>query len=137
MRRINRYISVDGAFVSAPRQDKHERKLTIRLSENELKRLSDNAKASGLTKSAYLRIAACGYIPKAQPAADYFAMRRELNCIGNNLNQIAKVANSTGRIDSKFYREQVEKLDRAILEINNAVTQPERIPYGSYELVEN
>ncbi|MCH5186590.1 MAG: plasmid mobilization relaxosome protein MobC [Oscillospiraceae bacterium] len=105
--------------------------LTVRLSDKESEQLKKNIRRCGLTKSAYIRMAVCGYIPKEKPPLEYNRMIKELNSIGNNLNQIARVANTTGMIDTGFYNEQVVKLDRAVLEINAAVTEPERIIYGN------
>jgi len=68
-----------------------------------------------------------GYLPKASPPIAYHETIKELNYIGNNLNQIAKVANTTGIIDRNYYVEQSKKLESEILKINKAVVIPERI----------
>ena len=69
---------------------KRNHNLTVRLSDKELGQLEKNISRCGLTKSAYIRMAVCGYVPKEQPDPDYFKMMRELNAIENNLNQISK-----------------------------------------------
>lgn len=53
-------------------------------------------------------------------------MMKELNAIGNSLNQIAKVANSKGFINVKAYEENACKLNKFITEISKAVFVPER-----------
>ena len=47
--------------------------------------------------------------------------------IGTNLNQIAQKANVLNAIDVKRYDENVAKLNKAIVEITNAVMLPREI----------
>lgn len=97
------------------------KKLSLRLSEKEYKRITRRAKSCGLTKSAYVRQLIIGYKPKESPPADYFAMTRELKEIGNNMNQIAFMANATGLIDEAAYYENFIQLRDAVLHIEEAV----------------
>ncbi len=96
-------------------------KLTVRFSESEFKRISKRSSSCGLTKSAYVRQLVAGYKPKESPPADYFAMTRELKDIGNNLNQIAFMANATGLIDEAAYHENIIVLRDALRRIEQAV----------------
>ncbi|WP_369296850.1 plasmid mobilization relaxosome protein MobC [Acutalibacter sp.] len=98
------------------------KKLSLRLSEKEYKRIERQAKSCGLTKSAYVRQLIVGYEPKESPPADYFAMTRELKEIGNNLNQIVFVANATGLIDEAAYYENVIRLRDSLRRIEQTVT---------------
>ncbi|WP_369296329.1 plasmid mobilization relaxosome protein MobC [Acutalibacter sp.] len=77
------------------------------MSEKEYKRITRHAKSCGLTKSAYVRQLIVGYEPREAPPADYFAMTHELKKIGNNMNQLAFVANATGLINEAAYYENV------------------------------
>lgn len=97
------------------------KKLSLRLSEKEYKRITRRAKACGLTKSAYVRQLIVGYEPRESPPTDYFAMTRELKEIGNNLNQLAFMANATGLIDEAAYYENVIRLRDALRRIGKAV----------------
>lgn len=97
------------------------KKLSLRLSEKEYKRITRRAKSCGLTKSSYVRQLIIGYKPKESPPADYFAMTRELKEIGNNLNQLAFVANATGLIDEAAYYENVIHLRDSLRRIEKAV----------------
>ena len=58
-------------------------------------------------KSAYIRQRFHGYKPRGTPPADYYGMRQELCEIGNNLNQVAFMANATGLADEAAYYENV------------------------------
>lgn len=91
------------------------------MSEKEYKRITRRAKSCGLTKSAYVRQLIVGYKPRESPPADYFAMTRELKEIGNNLNQLAFVANATGLIDEAAYYENVIHLRDSLRRIEQTV----------------
>ena len=93
----------------------------FRLSEKEHKRLKRRAKSCGLSMSGYVRQIINGYKPRESPPADYFAMTRELKEIGNNLNQLAFVANSTGLINEAAYYEEVIRLRDSLRRIEKAV----------------
>ena len=98
------------------------KKLSLRLSEKEYKRITRRAKSCGLMKSAYVRQLIVGYEPKESPPADYFAMTSELKEIGNNLNQLAFIANATGLIDEAAYYENVIHLRDSLRRIEQTVT---------------
>lgn len=91
------------------------------MSEKEYKRITRHAKSCGLTKSAYVRQLIIGYEPRESPPADYFAMTRELKEIGNNMNQLAFMANATGLIDEATYYENVIHLRDSLRRIEKAV----------------
>ena len=97
----------------------------FRISESDNRLLADNAKACGLSKSAYLRKLLHGYKPKTLPPLDYVRMMKELKQIGNNLNQIAFVANSTGTIDRHEYHTMALLVRKKIREIEKGVLEPE------------
>lgn len=95
----------------------------FRISESDNRFLTENAKACGLSKSAYLRKLLHGHTPKTLPPVDYFRMVKELKRIGNNLNQIAYIANSTGTIDGQEYhamallvRQKIREMEKGVLE---------------------
>ena len=84
-------------------------------------------KKSGLSRSVYLRHLIKNLVPTDKPPPDYFSMMRKLNAIGNNLNQVAQKAHTLNVIDVRRYEENVVALDRAIIEITNAVMLPRKI----------
>ena len=101
-------------------------RIMLRLSDNEYKSLIKSSEKVGVPREVYLRMLIMGTTPKEKPTADFYNMTRELNAIGNSLNQIAKVANLKGFINVKAYEENVRKLNGFILEISKAVFTPER-----------
>ena len=93
----------------------------FRRSEKEHRRLKRRAKSCGLSMSGYVRQIINGYKPREAPPADYFSMTRELKEIGNNLNQLAFVANATGLIDEAAYYQEVIRLRSSLRRIEQAV----------------
>ena len=71
-------------------------KITFRLNAKEHQRLKKCVKKTGLSQETYIRTLLDGYVPKELPPPDYHGMMRELNAIGNSMNQIAARANATG-----------------------------------------
>ncbi len=69
-------------------------KICLRLNADEVQKLITNAKACGLTRTAYLRRLLNGYDLKPRPSAELEALRTEIHQIGNNINQIARKANA-------------------------------------------
>lgn len=106
------------------------RKRSIRtqvwLNQEENLRLQNNAKKTGLSRENYLRTLINGYVPRTLPPPDYHLMIKELHAIGNNLNQLAAKANATGNIDKTVFQYEANRLRKAVLDIQAAVTLPER-----------
>lgn len=69
-------------------------KICLRLNTDEAQKLITNAKACGLTRTAYLRRLLNGYDLKPRPSAELEALRTEIHQIGNNINQIARSVNA-------------------------------------------
>jgi hypothetical protein len=96
------------------------------LNDSESQRLHDNAKRTGLSQENYLRSLINGYAPKELPSVDFYNMIRELRAIGGNINQLAAKANTTGYVDEAGFEREAAYLRKAILEIQKAVTLPEK-----------
>ncbi len=98
--------------------------IKVRLNRKEAEGLEKRVKKSGLSREAYLRHLIGGSIPRDAPPPDYFAMMRELQAIGNNLNQIAQKAHVLEVVDVQRYDAAVRKLEDAIRSITDAVILP-------------
>ena len=102
--------------------------IKTRLSEKKGIKASDKAAvASERMQEAYIRTLLNGYSPKETPPLEYHRLIRELNAIGNNLHQIAARANATGFFLKEDYALNYRRLMEKVLEIQAAVTQPERL----------
>ena len=100
--------------------------IIVRLNHEEQQHLTQQVKKTGLSQEAFIRALINGYVPKALPPFDYYAMMKELHAIGGNLNQIAAKANTTGHIDKTVFQYEANRLRKAVLDIQAAVTSPER-----------
>jgi len=97
------------------------------LNEQEAERFNRLVQRSGLPREVYLRQLINGLVPTDAPPPDYFAMMKELRHIGVNLNQIAQKAHILNALDVKRYDDNVAMLNKAIVEITNAVMLPRKI----------
>ena len=78
-----------------------EKAILCWLNEKEYEHLKKQAGTSGLTVSALIRKLIMGQEIRQRPPAEMPELLRQMSAIGNNINQIAKVANS-----SKFVRQE-------------------------------
>ena len=68
--------------------------ICLRLSEAQAQKLRQDAKACGLSKTAYLRRLIVGAELKARPSQELRQLRTEIHHIGNNVNQLARKFNA-------------------------------------------
>lgn len=80
-------------------------KISVRLTEQEHKRLKTNAAACALKMEPYIRKLIAGSEVKARPSNEYVKLLREINAIGNNINQIAHIANAEQHISESKINE--------------------------------
>lgn len=76
-------------------------KQQIWLNQQEKNLLKEKAKKVGLTESEFLRSCIKGYKIKEQPTEEIKNFQRDITGIANNINQIARIANSSRYISNK------------------------------------
>ena len=86
---------------------KRTKALLVRVSPGEHRVLLERAKECGKGASTYMREVALGSVPRARPRRIEQQAIHQLARIGNNLNQLARVANATGRIELSRRLEKV------------------------------
>ena len=101
--------------------------IKCRFNREELYALNKRVKKSGLSRESYLRHIIGDCVPTDAPPPDYFAMIKELHHIGNNLNQIAQKAHALNVLDVKRYDDNIVMLNKAVVDITNAVMLPRKI----------
>ena len=77
---------------------KYPYRLELRLNETQIARLQSLASKSGLSMSAYVRRLIDGVLPQERPPFDFYLILSQLRYIGNNMNQLTRIAHATGRI---------------------------------------
>ena len=73
-------------------------KISVRLNDSEHRRLKKQSELSGLSGEALIRSLILSLDIRPIPPEQLAEILRQLSAIGNNINQIARVANGTGRI---------------------------------------
>ena len=92
----------------------------VRLSEKEKEHLKAQAAACALKMEPYIRKLIMGNIIRPRPPDEYVKLLREINAIGNNINQIAHIANAERHI-SKDKVEEVLNLQNDIMRLVRSV----------------
>lgn len=101
--------------------------IKVRLNQKEADVLNERVKKSRLSREAYLRQLINGLVPQDAPPTDYYTMMKELYRIGNNLNQIARKAQSLDMIDVPLYKKTVGEFETAVKQITEAVILPRQL----------
>lgn len=76
--------------------------ITLRLTDNEWDALNNNIAKTNMSRSAYCRKVLSGTEIKESPSADFPYLIQEVRRVGVNINQMAKIANTTGENVSEF-----------------------------------
>ena len=77
---------------------KRNRAKVIRFTDEEWDHLNQEADKAGVSKERFVRDAVAGIELTPKPPEELAALIKELNAIGNNINQIARIANSKHEI---------------------------------------
>ena len=102
---------------------KRPSRVHVYLNAQEYQRLNIMVAYTSLSREQVLRDLINGLTIKAAPVAEYGAIVRELNRIGNNINQIAAKQHSHGFVDEPMLREAVVSLQRMEREFTRAFAQ--------------
>ena len=86
-------------------------KKQIWLSYEEDKMLKHKADKVGMNEATLIRNLLLGYEPKEKPDERFYEAIKQIHSIGNNLNQIARKANSLGFIDVPMYQREISNLN--------------------------
>lgn len=76
-------------------------KISLRLTEKEHTFLKKQAELCGLKMEPYIRKLIMNKEILPRPPDEYYKILREINAIGNNINQIAYIANSQKHISAE------------------------------------
>lgn len=93
--------------------------MKFRATEEEAADIRRKASAAGMNVSRFLRTAAVNSQVVLYNTADIYGLRSDLRRIGNNINQIAMVANSNKSVylsDVRELRKQFNEISRSIAE---------------------
>lgn len=103
--------------------------MKFRATEEEASEIRRKAAAAGMTVSRFLRTSAVNSQVVLYNTADLFGLRSEIKKIGNNINQIAMVANS----NKSVYLSDVRELRKQFNEMSGSIA--EHLKPLSYEVL--
>ncbi len=102
-------------------------KKQIWLSDEEDYIMKCKSESVGMNASDYIRHLIMGYKPKEKPSENFYEDIKSIRQIGNNINQLVRIANAIGIIDIPHLNKKIEKLDGLIIDIKNKYLKPEKI----------
>lgn len=88
--------------------------ITLRLDAAHYARLTETAQTAGLKIEPMLRQLIMGVTLRPRPPDTYAALLRELNAIGNNVNQLAHQANARGETTQEEIAVAVHLVQEAV-----------------------
>ena len=92
----------------------------VRLSQKEKEHLKVQADACALKMEPYIRKLIMGKEIRPRPPDEYVKLLREINAVGNNINQIAHIANAERHISADKI-EEVLKMQDEIMRLVRSV----------------
>ena len=101
-----------------------KKQIWLDIKEDEL--LKRKSKEAGLSESEFIRSVIKGYRIKSQPTEEIKLFQRELYGIANNINQIAKVANSRYSVSHYNYEYISNNLNNFILRFERKIYSRQR-----------
>ena len=99
--------------------EKLKERLTVKMAAADYYALRGKARAAGLTWAEYARTALSRSVVRQRLTAEQMTLLRQLAGMANNLNQLARKANSAGYVQAAAERTAlIEKIDTLIDQIN-------------------
>ena len=98
---------------------KRRNRVEVRLSDAEESKLHELMNGTGFNASQIIRSLIIGAEIKSRPPDIMPKILRELSAIGNNINQIAKVANYSDRVGNDDIREIKDMFSKIAKEVRN------------------
>jgi hypothetical protein len=103
---------------------------SVALTPEEKNILERKAKKVGISYTRYMREVALGELPQDETEVTKYELldeirkiKSELNAIGNNMNQIAKVGNQTGSFNEEYFSEARRALFEMKMENHKAMME--------------
>ena len=96
------------------------RRFSLWLNDKEFNHLEKQAEIAGLKKEPFIRKLIMGKEIRPRPPDEYVKLLREINAVGNNINQIAHIANAERHISADKI-EEVLKMQDEIMRLVRSV----------------
>lgn len=106
---------------------KRTHRVEVAMNDVEYEKFLSKVNECGLTKQKYLLMLISNRIPQPRPSSDFLEVIKQLRKIGNNINQLAVIANKNGSIDIMKFKKAMEDLNHEIVEIRKEVYLPKEV----------
>ncbi|MEE1354440.1 MAG: plasmid mobilization relaxosome protein MobC [Absicoccus porci] len=103
--------------------------IKARLSDNELKIFNHKVEKSKLSKEELIRSAILKLKVVEPPNLDYYQLKNELSRIGNNLNQLTRLAHSGTDLSKEELEKSLKELNSFIKKLDKQVRGD---PHGNH-----
>ena len=99
-------------------------KKQVWLNREEATLLKKKAKKVGLNELELVRNLITNFEPREKPDDRFYEVMNEMRAIGNNLNQIARKANSLNFVDYPLYKKEADKWNEFMLKVKREFLLP-------------
>ena len=103
---------------------KRKNAVLIRFSDEEFQHLNDLTGKMKVPRETFIRGLVSGVILKPVPTEEMIEYLRQIRYIGNNINQLAIIANKTGNIDMVLLKEYYSRQLQEIADVKRILQQP-------------
>jgi len=110
-----------------------QHRIEFYLNDLEYAKADHAAKKDGLTLSEYFRHFINDRIPQDRSPEYYLSTLKELRLIGNNISQIAHVADTVGIIDTSLFDNLYKELIKLILNVIDTAEMPREVKERCHE----
>ena len=101
--------------------------IIIRLTNEELQHVNQLAKTSGISREEYTRMLYRGLVSPPVITKEVYEVLKQLRRIGNNINQIAYIANTTEDVNYDSFMKCYEELQGVIFNLKEILTKPKEL----------
>ena len=102
---------------------KRSHRVVFYLDDEEFSAFIEKVKRTSLSREGFIRNMLAGVVIKESPPADIPYLLREIKRIGNNINQIFRIANANGFVDAPRLRSALDDLSKANQLVYTAYTK--------------
>ena len=106
---------------------KRNERIHIYLSKQELEHVNELAKTSGVSREEYTRMLYRGVVPPPVISKEVNEVLKQLRRIGNNINQIAYIANTSEDVNYDSFMKCYEELQGVIFNLKEILTKPKEL----------
>ena len=102
---------------------KRSHRVVFYLDDEEFSAFIEKVKRTSLSREGFIRNMLAGVVIKERPPADVPYLLRAIKRIGNNINQILRIANANGFVDAPRLRSALDDLSKANQLVYTAYTK--------------